>query len=230
LNETHQPLAYADDVNLLGDNIDTIKKNTEPLIYVSKEVGQEINVEKTKYVLLSHQQNVGQNREMKITNRSFESVSQFKYLGTTVTNQNLIQEEIKRRLNSGNACYHLVQNLLSSQLLPKNLKIIICKTIILPVVLYGCETWSLTLREEHRLRVFENKVLRRIFGPKRDEVTGGWRKLHNEELDDLYSSPSIIRIIKSRRMRWVGHVARMGEKRNAYRLLVGKRPLGRPKT
>jgi hypothetical protein len=101
------------------------------------------------------------------------------------------------------------------------------------VILYGCETWSLTLREEHRLRVFENKVLRRISGPKRDEVTVGWGKLHNEELRDLYSSPSIIRIIKSRRMRWAGHVAQMGENRNAYRLLVGKpegkRPLGRPR-
>jgi hypothetical protein len=89
----------------------------------------------------------------------------------------------------------------------------IYKTIILPVVLYGCETWSLTLREEHRLRVFENRVLRRIFGPKRDEVTGEWRKLHIKELHDLYSSPSIIRIIKSRRMSWAGHVARMVEKR-----------------
>jgi hypothetical protein len=83
--------------------------------------------------------------------------------------------------------------------------------IILPVVLYGCETWSLTLREEHRLRVFENRVLR-IFGPKRDEVTGEWRKLHDEELRDLYSSPSIIRIFKSKRMRWAGHVARMGRR------------------
>jgi hypothetical protein len=99
------------------------------------------------------------------------------------------------------------------------------------VVLYGCETWSLKLREEHRLRVFENRVLKRIFGLKRDEVTVEWRKLHNEELRDLYSSPSISRIIKSRRMRWVGHVGRMGEKRIAYRLVVGKpegrRPLGR---
>jgi hypothetical protein len=85
--------------------------------------------------------------------------------------------------------------------------------MILPVILYGREIWSLTLTGEHRLRVFENKVLRRILGPKRDEVTGGWRKLHNEELRDLYSSPSIVRIIKSRRMRWAGHVARMGEKR-----------------
>jgi hypothetical protein len=93
-------------------------------------------------------------------------VSQFKYLGTTVTNQNLIQKEIKRRLNSGNACYHSVQNLLSSRLLSKNLKIRIFKTIILPEVLYRCETLSLTLREEHRLRVFENRVLRRIFGQR----------------------------------------------------------------
>jgi hypothetical protein len=115
-------------------------------------------------------------------------------------------------LNSGNACYHSVQNHLSSPLLSKNLKIRIYKTIILPVVLYGCETWSLISREEYRLRVFVNRVLRRIFGPKRDEVAGEWRKLHNEELRDVYSSQSIIRIIKSRRMRWAGHLARMGRR------------------
>ena len=102
-----------------------------------------------------------------------------------------------------------MQNILSSSLLLKNLKIKIYRTIILPVVLYGCETWSLTSRE-HRLRVFENRVLRRIFGPKRNEVTGEWRKLHNEELHDLYCSPNIIWVIKMRRVRWVGNVARMG--------------------
>jgi len=106
-------------------------------------------------------------------------------------------------------------------------------TIILPVVLYGCEAWSLTLREERKLRVFENMVLRRIFGPRRDEVTGEWRRLRNEELNDLYSSPNIVRVIKSRRMRWVGHVARMGEERGVYRVFVGKpegrRPLGIPR-
>jgi hypothetical protein len=109
--------------------------------------------------------------------------------------------KLRRNLNSGNACYHSVQNLLFSRLLSKSIKIKIYKTIILPVVRYGCETWSLTVREEHGPRVFENKVLRRIFGPKRDEVMGEWRKLNNEELCGLYSSPSIIRIIKSRRMR-----------------------------
>jgi hypothetical protein len=114
------------------------------------------------------------------------------------------------RLNSGNACYHAVQNLLSSSLLSRNVKIKIYKTIILPVVFYGYETLSLTLREEHRLRVFENRLLSRIFGPKRNEVTVGWIKLHNEELHGLYSSPSIVRVIRARKMRWAGHVARMG--------------------
>ena len=92
----------------------------------------------------------------------------------------------------------------------------------MPVVLYGCETWSLTLREERRLRVFDNTVLKRIFGPKRDEMAGEWRKLHNEELNDLYCSPNIIRVIKSRRMRWGGNVARMGERRGVYRVLGGE--------
>jgi hypothetical protein len=124
-------------------------------------------------------------------------VTKFKYLGTTLTDQNCITEEIKSRLNSGNACYHSVQSLLSSRLLSRNVQVKIYKTIILPVVLYGCETWSLTLREEHRLRMFENRVLRRIFGPKRDEVTGEWRKLHSEELHNLYSFPDIIRQVKS---------------------------------
>jgi hypothetical protein len=104
----------------------------------------------------------------------------------------------------------------------KNTKIRVYRTVVLSVVLYGCETWSLTLREEQRLRVFENRVLRRIFGPKGDEATGEWRRLHNEELNDLCSSPNIIRVIKSRRMRWAGHVAHMGEKRGAYRILMGR--------
>jgi len=158
-------------------------------------------------------------------------VEEFKYLGTTLTNQNSIQEEIKSRLKSGNACSHSVQNLLSSSLLSRDLKIEIYRTIILPVVLYGCETWLLTLREERRLRVFENRGLRRIFRLKSDEVTREWRKLHNEELNYLYSPP-IVWVIKSRRIRLAGHEVRMGEKRGVFRLLVGKpkgkRPLGRP--
>jgi hypothetical protein len=112
-------------------------------------------------MLLSRHQNARQNHDIKITYRSIENVAQFKYLGTTVTNQNWIHEEIKRRLNSAGACYHSVQNISSFHLLSKNIKIRIYKTVILPVVLYGCETWSLTLGEVHRLRMFENRVLRK---------------------------------------------------------------------
>jgi hypothetical protein len=121
---------------------------------------------------------------------------------------------------------------LTSSLLSKNLKIKIYRTKILSVVMDGCETWSLTLWEERRLKVFENSVLRRIFGPKRDEVTVEWRKLHNEELN-LYCSPNIVQVIKSRRIRWAGHVARRGDRRGIFGVLVGKpegkRPLGRPR-
>jgi len=233
LNGKHQLLAYADDVNILGGSVHTVKENAEALVVATKKIGLEVNADKTKYMVMSRDRNAGRGHSVKIDNSSIERVEEFKYLGTTITDQNSIQEEIKNRLKSGNACYHSVQNLLSSRLLSKNLKIKIYRTTILPVVFYGCETWSLTLREERRLRVFENRMLRRVFGPKRDEVTGEGRKLHNEELNDLCSLPNIVRVVKSRRIRWAGHVARMGEDRGVHRVLVGKpggkRPLGIPR-
>jgi hypothetical protein len=122
-------------------------------------------------MIMSQNQNAGQNSNTQIGNKSFETVEQSTYLGRTLKNQISIHEEIKSRLKSENVCYHLVQNLLSSSLLSKNVKIKIYSTIILLVVLHGCESWSLTLREECKLWVFEHRVLRRIFGPKSDEVT-----------------------------------------------------------
>jgi hypothetical protein len=168
-------------------------------------------------MIMSRRQNSRQKQNIRIVNELFENAATFKYLETTLTNQNDIHDEIKSRLNSGNACYYSVQNLLSSRLITKNLKIKIYKTVILPVVLYGCETWCLTLREEHRLRVFENRVLRRIFGPKREQ-DGSWRKLHNDEFHGRYSSPNMVRVIKSSRMRCARHVVRMGKGRCVYRI------------
>jgi len=132
----------------------------------SKEFGLEIHGDKTKYVVMSRDRNAGETHSMEADNNSFEWVEAFKYLGTTLTDQNTIVKQINSRLKSGIACCHL-----SSSLLSKNLNINVYRTIILPVVLYGCETWSLTLREERSLRVFENRMLRTKFGPKRDEVT-----------------------------------------------------------
>jgi hypothetical protein len=140
-----------------------------------------------------------------------------------------MHEDIKSRINSGNACHHSVQSLLFSRLLYTNVKVKIDTTIILPVVSCGCETWSLTLREQHRLRVFGNKVLGRIFGHTRDDVKREWK---NVGLHNLFSSPDIIRQIKSKRMRWTWHVARMREEKKVYKVLVRnpekKRQLGGP--
>jgi hypothetical protein len=155
-----------------------------------------IRVSDCEGVKLSRDQNAGQSHNIKIDKIYFERTEEFKYLESTIKNLNSIREEIKTRLQSGNACCHSVKSILPSSLLSKNLEIEIYRTIILPVVLHGCETWSLTLREESRLRMFENRVLRGIFWPKRDEVTGEWRKLHNQELRNLYCSPNIVRVIK----------------------------------
>jgi hypothetical protein len=172
-------------------------------------------------MLLSCHQNAGQFCNIKIAKRSSENVAQFKYLGTTVTNENLIQKKIKRRLNSGNPCYDSVQNLLSYRLLSKNVTIRIYKSIILPVVLCGRETCSLTIREEHIPRVFENRVLRRIFGPKSDKVTGSWKNrimrsfitctLRQVSLNDQAKKDEIGSACNT-----------SGEKKNAYRTVVGK--------
>jgi len=226
LNGTHQLLAYADDVNILGGSIHTPKENAGALVAATREMGLEGSADKTKYIVMSRDPSAGRIDSVKIDNTIFERVEEFNYLGTTLTGQNSIADEIKSRLKSGNACCHSVQNRLTSKLLSKNLKIKIYRTVILPVVLYGCETWWLTLREERELRVFEKMVLRRIFGTGSDEVTGEWRRLHNEELNELFPSPNIVWVIKSRRMRWPGHVVRMGADRGYIGSWWGSRKEG----
>jgi hypothetical protein len=145
-------------------------------------------------------------------------------LGTTVIDQKLINEVINEGFNSGKTCYNSLQALLPSSLLSRNIK----NKIYTTIAMYECQTWSPTLKEELRVTMVENRVLRRIFGQKRDEIVGGWIKLHNEELHNLYSSPEIIRKIKSRRIRWAGYIAPMEGKRHAYRLLMVKREGKRP--
>jgi len=137
LNGTHQLLAYTDDVNILGGGIHTVKENAEALVAATRVIGLEVSADKTKYMVISRDQNAGRIHSVRIDNSTFEIVEEFKYLGTTLTNQNSIPEEIKSKLRSGNACYHSVQNLLSSRLLSKSLKIKIYRTIILPVFCMG---------------------------------------------------------------------------------------------
>ena len=149
-----------------------IKENAEALVAATREIGLEVNADKIKYIVMSRDEYAGRIHSVRIDNSTFDRVEDFKYLGTTLTNQNSIAEEIKSRLNSGNACYHSVQNLFLLCCYLKNLNFKIYRTVTLPVVLYGCDTWSLALRDERNARVFENRLLRKIFGPRRDEVTG----------------------------------------------------------
>jgi hypothetical protein len=139
-------MAYADDINIFVGSLQTVKENAEALVVATKEIGLEVNADKTKYMVVARDENAGRSHSMKIDNSSIERVEEFKYLGTTLTNQNSIHVEIKSALKLASACYYSVQNLLSSRLLSKNLKIKIYRTITLPVVLCWCEAWSLTLR------------------------------------------------------------------------------------
>jgi hypothetical protein len=148
VNGTHQLLVYTG-VDILGGSILSVKENGESLVVSCTETGLEVSADRTKCMVMSRDQNVGQNSYTKIANKSFETVKQFKYLGTTLRNQNSICEEIKLRVKLGNACYHSAQNIFClSVYFPRNIKVKIYRTVILPIVLYGCETWSLTLREE----------------------------------------------------------------------------------
>ncbi|KAE9521507.1 hypothetical protein AGLY_018106 [Aphis glycines] len=226
-------LAYADDIVLLGNNINTVKSMCERLITAAKRVGLQINEEKTEYMEISRQRYGKQPEEfLKVGPYRFKNVPQFKYLGSMITQSNNMEYEILKRIQMGNKCYYAMDNLFKSRILSKTLKLQIYTTLIKCIVLYGAQCWTVRKSDESKLRVFERKILRRIYEPCRDLQTGEWRKRHNEELHHLYNRPYIVKEIKRRRFEWAGHVWRKPDALTKTVLQEnprGKRPLGRPR-
>ncbi|KAL4096954.1 hypothetical protein QTP88_021820 [Uroleucon formosanum] len=226
-------LAYADDIAILGNNVEEVKSSCRKLMKTAGKVGLQINDEKTEYILVNRREvNYRQGEIMEVDNHSFKRVSHFNYLGSILTNDNNIKVEIDTRLKKGNNCYYGLGKILSAKAVSKNLKVQIYTTLIRPVVLYGSETWPLRKAEQMMLEVFERKILRRIFGPCKDDQTGEWRKRHDQELQNLFQRPDITKEISVRRLRWAGHAWR--KQGSIIRTVIennpaGKRPSGRPR-
>lgn len=227
-------LAFADDIDIVGTSTIKVKEQFTRLEKESQKMGLKINEEKTKYMHIARQagrDRVGQNVTMGEFN--FERVNSFKYLGAILTSENDTSEEIKARIQSGNRCMYALSNVLRSRDLTRGSKLRIYNTVIRPVVTYGSETWTITKTNERRLRCFERKVLRKIYGPIKDQGTQQYRIRTNKELEELYKSPSIIQEIKSGRLRWAGHVQRQQDNRTIKLAWetnpVGRRPVGRPR-
>lgn len=225
-----QICAYADDVAIIARDP---RRLTQSLITLSNETqkkGLQINQAKTKYMHCSR--NINNNRDnLNIEGYQFEQVGTFTYLGSTINENNNSTYDIKARIMSGNRCYHAYRELMKSTTLNKGSKLKIYNTIIRPVVTYGCESWTLTNNDEIHLRIFERKILRKIFGPVREE--DGWRIRMNHELDRLIDGADIVRFVKAQRIRWLGHVERMREERWARKVMEwkppGRRARGRPR-
>ena len=204
LNDINKLLVYADDVVLLGYE-EILRANTHTLLSNTKKLGLKVNINKTKYMVTNRYSLYNGNGQLMTNEGNFEEVAEFKYLGKIITKRNEMHKELKQEAQ--------LLCITGTFVIPTSLKLY--RTVILPVILYRCETWTLTLKEEKMLQVFENKVLRKIFVPKRDDQTGAWRRLHNGELHNLYEKPDIIRIVRSRRLRLAGHVTRMGTERGS---------------
>ncbi|KAL4103846.1 hypothetical protein QTP88_019181 [Uroleucon formosanum] len=232
-NTTIGLLAYADDLALLGNNLDTVKQNCRKLINVAGKCGLKINDKKTEYVIIGRRsREYRQGEFMETDHHKFKRTSHFKYLGSIITQDSDLKMEMDTRILMGNRCYFGLGSMFSSKILSTKLKIQLYMTLIRPVVLYGSETWTLRKVEETRLAVFERKILRRIYGPCIDSETGEWRIRHNDELKNLFQKPDIISEINRRRLMWAGHAWR---KEGSFIKAVikenptGKRPLGRPR-
>ena len=223
-------LAYAHDIVITADNENDLKSIYKTLKIEAEEVGLLINPTKTKHMLISRN-NKNNNKNLIIDNISIESVKEFCYLGVLINNRNEEEQEIKYRIMKANRAYFDLNKVLASKLISRRTKIRIYKTIIYPILTYGSETWILNKKEEKQLIVFENKILRKIFGPINEENV--WRRRHNYEIRELYKDPDIIAELKSKRLRWAGHILRKKDDSLANlwnSTIEGKRPTGRPRS
>ncbi|KAJ0179056.1 hypothetical protein K1T71_005831 [Dendrolimus kikuchii] len=233
LNGRHKVIGYADDLALLGENREEIIKAAKVLEQEAKKVGLKINTDKTEYLHMKRYKNTRiACTNLHVGDTLYKGASKFKYLGCTITDTNSREEEIHIRVQNALRCSAALHKVLVSRLLSRKTKIRVYKTVIRPILMYGCEAWTLTLKEENQLLVTERKVLRKILGPTIKE-DGSWRVRTNSEIEDLMAEPNIIGEIKSHRLRWLGHVERMEEDRGVKKAYlgrpVGRRPVGRPK-
>ena len=206
-------LGYADDIDIIKENEQKTLEILTHLKEKAQQMGLVINQDKTEYMVISREGTTKNSGHMQIDNMTIKRTETYKYLGTIFNCSNIIREEIQARINSGNKIYYALQHLLKSNALSRNTKITIYKTLIRPIVLYGSETWSTTKRDNALLQTFENKVLRRIFGPIRDTQSGEWKRRSNKDIHDLFKSPLITGIMKANRLQWLGHIERMEDNR-----------------
>lgn len=231
VHKSTQTYAYADDIVLMARNMDSLKEIFKILEQKSKNIGLRINERKTKYMKMSATEDRRWTQNVAFGQYNFENVKYFSYLGTNLNCKNSMTEEINKRIMAGNRAYFANIKLLKSTLLSKEMKFKIYKTLIRPVVTYGAETWTISAGNEQALRIFERKVLRRIYGPVTDGVT--WRIRTNKEIENIIRGEDIVRFVKTQRLAWLGHVERMSEERVPKKLLHGnmdgKRKRGRPR-
>lgn len=226
-------LAYADDIALIGNNQSEIEEYFKIIEERAHQVGLVINQEKTKYMIIQKNEINHTSRTVNINNKEFEVVSNFKYLGININERNQIEHEINARLNNANRSFYSMHKILKSKSVTQNTKVKIYRSIIQPVVLYAAETWPLKTNIIQRVQSFENKVLRKIYGPTFDTQLNLWRIKKNRELYALYKHPIISNIIKSKILQWAGHVARADDSSNIKRSLLLEyhepRAVGRPR-
>jgi sorting nexin-29 len=224
-------LAYADDIVVLGKTKEVIVQTTEKLVEASKSMGLCINENKTKYMTMSR--NNQNTNDILISNMKIEAVDNFKYLGVNVNNNNNMHQEVNERIMCGNRCYYSIVKILKSKLLSRTSKILLYHSYLRPIVIYACETWSITKGDEKKLIIFERKILRNIYGSRFNQETNTYERRTNDELQKLYKRPNILAFIRNKRLEWFGHTWK-ADGQLIKKVLVGKinktRPLGRPRT